>query len=237
MKKIFKTAILVLIFSALSIKASAAVLDAKFLKEKIKKDVEEQIKSTVKGKITVEIGDLPYEKIETNEGKNGKVEIESKINLKFFNPITLVRVSILVNGELYKSFVAQAKINIYDRVWVANDYIKRGEVLTNVVLEEKEISYLSKTFTGKNFDPYKYVSKKNYKPGDIIDSDYIENIPAIVKDSPVSVIFKTPSVSITIQATALDKGSIGDYIKVRSKNYKKDYMGKIISENMVLVNI
>ena len=235
MKKLFKTAILILIFLALAIKANAAVLDAKFLKEKIKKDVEEQLKSN--RKTTVEIGDLPYQQIETNEGKNGKVEIESKINPKFFNPVTMVRVSVFVNGELYKSFVVQAKINIYDTVWVANDYIKRGDTLTNVILEEKEITCLPKTITGKNFNPYKYISKKNYQPGDVIDSDYIENIPAITKDSPISVIFKTQSVSVTIPATALDKGSIGDYIKVRSNNYKKDYMGKIISENVVLVNI
>ena len=235
MKKIFKTVFLILVFSALSFKASAAVLNEKFLKAEIKKDVEEQLQL---GKnTTVEISDLPYQQIEINEGKNGKVEIEAKINNRFFNPITIVRVSVIVNGEVYKSFVAQAKINTYDKVWVASDYIKRGEVLTNVALEEKETTYLPKTFAGKSFNPYKYVSKKNYKPGDVIDSNFIENIPAIVKDSPVSVIFKTETISVTIQAIALDKGSIGDYIKVRSKNYKKDYMGKIISENIVLVNI
>jgi len=237
LKNILKTVILILIFSALSLKASAAVLDSKFLKEKIKKDVEEQVKTNIKGTINVEIAKLPYEKIETNEGKNGKVEIVSKINTRFFNPTTIVRVSILVNGEEYKSFITQAKISVYDKVWVAQDYIKRGEALTQVALEEKEITYFSKTLVRKDFDPYKYISEKNYKPGDVIDSNYIEKNPAIVRYSPVSVIFKTPSVSITIPATALDKGNIGDYIKVRSKNYKKDYMGKIISENMVQVNI
>jgi len=239
LKKTLKTAIIILIFLAFSCKAGAAVLDAKFLKEKIKKDVEEQIKAnaSVKGIIKVEITDLPYDKIETSEGKNGKVEIETKINLRFFNPVTIVRVNILVNGEEYKSFITQAKISVYDKVWVAQDYIKRGEILTKVALEEKEITYLPKTLIRKDFDPYTHQTKKNYKPGDVIDSNYIENIPAIVKDSPVSVIFKTPSVSITIPAIALDRGSIGDYIKVRSKNYRKDYMGKIIGENTVLVNI
>jgi len=241
MKKIFNTVFIILILSALSsYRAGAVVLDSKILKEKIKKDAEEQIKglqAMVDGqssrKIKVEITDLPYEKIETN----GKTEIETKMNLRFFNPVTLVRVNIIVNGEIFKSFIAQAKISIYDNVWTAKDYIKRGEVLTNVALEEKDITYLSKTFTRKNFDPAKYISKKNYNPGDVIDAGYMETVPAIVKDCPVSVIFKTDSVSVVIPAIALDKGSIGDYIKVRSANYKKDYMGKIISENLVLVNI
>jgi len=237
MKKILKTASLILIFSALSCKAGAAVLDSQFLKEKIKKEVEEQVKLNTEGNIKVEIGDLPYEKIETKSGKNEKIEVEAKINLRFFNPVTIVKVNILVNGQVCKSFITQAKINIYDKVWVATDYIKRGENLTNVALEEKEITYLPKTITGKNFNPDKYASAKNYKPGDLIDSNFIESIPAIVRDNLVSVIFKTQSVSITMPAIALDSGSIGDYIKVRSKSFKKDYQGKIIGENIVLVSI
>lgn len=237
MKKVLNTALITIIFLALSLKAGAAVLDSKILKEKIKKEVEEQLKSTIKGTIKVEIADLPYEKIETNEGKNGKVEIKANINQRFFNPVTLVRVSIIVNNELYKSFISQAKVSVYDKIWVATDYIKRGENLTSVALEEKDLTYLPKNFTRKDFNPYKYISEKNYQPGEIINQNFIEVIPAVIKDSPVSVIFKTPSVSITIPAVALDKGNIGDYIKVRSKNYKKDYLGKIISENTILVNI
>ncbi len=237
MKKILNTAFLILIFLTFSLKSGAVVLDGNYLKEQIKKDVEKQIKATLKEKSTVEIVNIPYEKIEINGEKNQKVEIETKINLKYFNPLTLVRVNILVNGESQKSFVAQAKISVYDKVWVAKDYIKRGEALTKVALEEKDITYLPKTIMGERSNPCKYASRKNYKPGDAIDSVFMESIPAIAKYSPVSVIFKTQSVSITIPATALDDGNIGDFIKVRSKNYKKDYMGKIINENMVLVNI
>lgn len=236
MKKILKTALIISIF-ALSCKANAAVLDSKYLKEQIKKDVEEQIKTKVKGNINVEITGLPYKQIEINEEKNVKVGIEAKINLKFFNPTTLVRVNVLVNGEIYKSFIAQAKISVYDKVWVATDYIKRGEAFTNVTLQEKEITYLPEKTAGSNFNPYKYISEKNYKPGDIIEPDFVENIPAIIRNNPVSVIFKTDTISVTIPAIALNDGKIGDYIRVRSKDYKKEYQGRIISENTVLVSI
>jgi len=235
LKKIFNTALLSLIFIAFSSKAGAVVLDNNFLKEKIKKEVETQLLSDKK--TTVEISELPYQKIEIDSGKNDKIEVDAKINTRFFNPITIVRVNILVNGKLQKSFIAQAKINTYDKVWVVKDYIQRGSVFSGVALEEKEITYLPKTYANKDFNPYKYVSRKNYKPEDVIDCTYVEKIPAIVRNSPVSVIFKTDSVSVTIPAVALEQGVIGDFIKVRSQNYKKDYLGKIISENVVLVNI
>jgi len=241
--KTAKTVILIsFLISALSCKADAVILDSKLLKETIKKDVETQIKSNManlklNGNIKVEVINLPYEKIETHEGKNGKVKVETNINLKFFNPVTMVQVKILVNGEVYKSFTAQAKISLYNKVWVAKDYIKRGELLTNTVFEEKETTYLSGTTALRSFDPGKYLSEKNYNPGDVIDFNFIETVPTIIKDSPVSVIFKTNSVSITIPATALGKGNMGDYIKVRSNDYKKSYTGKIIGENLVEVSI
>jgi len=235
LKKIFNTALITLVFLAFSAQARAVVLNKDFLKEKIKKEVEEQLKS--EKRTSVEISELPYEKIEIDAGKNDKVEIDAKINTRFFNPVTVVRVNILVNGSSQKSFIAQAKINTYDKVWVAKDYIQRGSIFSGVVLEEKEISYLPKTYAKKDFNPYKYVARKNYKPEDVIDVTYVEKIPAIVRNSPVSVIFKTDSVSVTIPAIALEQGGLGDFIKVRSQNYRKDYLGKIISENTVLVNI
>lgn len=237
MKKIFDTVCLFIIFAALSCKAGAVVLDSNLLKQKIKTDVEKQIKNRLNGNIKIEIVNLPNEKIEINEAKNGKVEITTEINNKFFNPTTLVKVNIVVNGEIYKTFVVQAKISTYDLVLVAKDYIKRGEILTKTAFEERETTYLPKAITVKSFEAYKYVSEKNYNPEEVIDSNFIRTVPVIVRNNTVSVIFQTNSVSVVISAIALDNGSIGDYIKVRSKDYRKDYQGKIIGENLVLVNI
>lgn len=239
MKRILNTALILTLALSFSCKAFAVVLDSQVLKTKIKSEVEKQIKSNtnLNGNIKVEVLNLPYERIETPNQKNEKVEIQAKINDKFFNPITLVRVNVLVNGETYRSFISQAKVSIYNNVWVANDYIKRGEPVVNIAYEEKEVSTYAKSITDPNFNFSKYVSEKNYNPGDIIDFNYLETIPAIIRNNPVSVIFKTGSVAITIPAIALDNGQIGDYIKIRSKDYKRDYQGKVIGENLVEVNI
>jgi len=235
MKNFFKTVLLVLIICfATSCKANSAVLSEKFIKDKIKSDVEAQVKTKINGKIRVEIQDLPFKKIETS---SKDIDIKTNLNLKYFNPVVIVRVSIITDGNTYKSFTAQAKINVYKNIWVAKDFIKRGETLKNVVLEEKDISQISGNFVGEEFNPFKYVSSKNYNPNDVINPDFIRMTPSIVKDSPVSVIFQTGTVSVTVTAKALSSGNIGEYIKVRNRDYKKDYVGKIIGENTVLVNI
>lgn len=240
MKKLLNTAFLIIFFvSVLSCKAGAVVLDKELLKEKIKENIEKQIKSCfqAKGRIEIKAVKLPYGKIEIDEENIDDLQIETKMNLKYFNPTTIVRINLIVNGKIRKSFVSQAKISVYDKVWTATDYIKRGESLTNVVFGERETTYLNKSIRKENFDIYKYISKKNYRPGEAIDTSFIELAPDIVKDGFVFVLFKSDSISITIPAIALDKGNIGEYIKVRSKEFKKDYKGKIISKSQILVNI
>ena len=240
MKKILNTAILI-IFSVLALlsRAEAVVLDKENLKEQIKQSIEKQIKSNtqVNGRIQVQSITLPYGKIEIEGVKSEDVKLETKMNLKYFNPLTIIRVNLLVNGEIKKSFTSQAKISVYDNVWIAKDFINRGEELTDVAYEEIDVTYISKVITDRNFNPYKYLAKKNYRTGEAINMTFIEPAPDIVKNSMVFIVFQTDTVSVTIPGIALNKGNIGDYIKVRSKDFRKDYQGKIINESQILVNI
>ncbi len=191
MKRILQTALIILIF-VLSGKANAFVMDSTFLKAKIKQGVEAQIKSELNKDIKVEILSIPYQKIETS---SENIEIKTLVNLKYFNAVTIIRVSILVDGAVYKSFTAQGKIDIGNN---KNSMISKNSI------------------TERNFNKIK---------------------PVIIRDNTISVIFKADKVSITIPAVALNNGCIGDYIKVRSTDYKKHYQGKVIGENLVLVDI
>ena len=44
-------------------------------------------------------------------------------------------------------------------------------------------------------------------------------------------------IKLSIEVTALENGVIGDYIKVKSKEYNKIYQGKVINSNQVLIQI
>jgi len=217
-------------------KANAAVLDSQFIINQIKKDVTKQISSMVSGRIEIEVTNIPYKTIEVPEGK---VDIVASSNLQHFSSLTVARVEILVNGEKFKSFGTPIKISVYDKVWVAKDVIDRGKSLSgsNIALEKKEITLMAETAVREDFSPFNCSVKKTFKPGDIIDTRYVEKIPLIIKNSPISIVFKSSDITITMSAEALDNGKIGDYIRVRSKQYKKDYIGKVISANTVMVNI
>lgn len=217
----------------LALSANAAVIDAKYIEEMLKQDLLEQIQQQHEGKVEVEVTGLPYRAVDLPDGK---LEVKADISSSNLSS-SIVKVKIYVDGEKVKSFGARVDIKIYDKVWVAQSWIKRGESLKDLMLEEKEISSGISTIPGEDFDPVKYLARRNIKPGEVINMNYIEEIPTIVKDSPVSLIFKTPQVSVTIPGVALSSGKTGDFIKVKNTRYRKNYVGKIIGKNIVLVHI
>lgn len=237
MKNLLKTAALFIFFVCLTNQTmDAAVLDSDILIKKVKKDVKENVSTFVKGKIIVDVTNIPYKSIEI---PNGKAEINTAVNLKIFTPFTVVKTSIIVDGKIVKSFGVPVKISVFDKVWVAKDTINNGSALTNqnICLEDKEISLITENVTREDFQPVNVKTKKSYKPGDIIDSRYISKTPDVIRNNLVSIIFKNQNFSVVLSGQALENGKIGDFIKVRNKQYKKDYIGKVIGENKILINI
>ena len=217
-----------------ALQANCAVYDSQFISEKVEKNLTTQLEQNFSGEVEVNVKYLPYKAIEIPDGElNVKAELKSdRIGSQ-----TIVKVSLYVNDTKVKSFGAKVAVSVKENVWVATDWIKRGQSLTSLTMKEKKINSLSTGLPGKGFIPRKYRARRNIKPGEVVQLKNIEKTPTVVKNSPVSVIFKTPTVSITIPCVAVTSGGTGDFIKVQSKKFKKNYVGQIIGKNLILVNI
>ena len=228
--------LLFLILFLFSGKAYAYTLNNQFLTSQIKSSIEEQISSIMPGKIIVDVKSIPYRNIDI---PSGKLKIIVSVNLRYFTQNTIARVSVNVNDKEITAFGVPVKLQVWDRVWVATDSINRGETLSvsNIKVENKEISLIAEKAVKENVSLEGNLVRKNFVPGEVIDMRFIESIPTIMKSSQVSLIFKTRLITVNLPGEALDNGKIGDYIKVRNKNYKKDYIGKVIGENTVLINL
>ncbi len=239
MRRVFKLNLIILMLIAGFIfcnKTYAAVLSSQDLVEKIKESVSEQIQQNTKQdlEIDVKINSLPYKTMNVPEGK---LEIKTSLNSKYFNSSTIVKVKILIDNDLFKTFGARVDLKVYDDVWVTTERIKKGEVLTDLVLEKRNIGSLLNKVVDKDFDSTNYLTTRVMKSGAVIKKESIERIPDIMKGSVVSVIFKTPLVSVVLPAEAITNGYKGGFIKVKNKKYNKKYIGKVIGANLILVNI
>jgi len=237
MKNLFKNTAISLFLGLFTAQAvNAAVLDSKIIVNKIKKDVSQQFSGSVKGKLVTNIVNMPYKSIVIPDGK---LEINTIVNSNYFSSFTIVKVNILVNGKTVKSFGVPVKLAVINKVWVAKTSIDNGEELNlkNIILEDKEVGLLAENAAGEDFSPVNMRTKRVYKSGEIIDKRFNYEEPCVVKNSIVSVVFQNDDFVLTVSGEALENGKMGDFIKVRNKQYKKDYTGKIVGINKILVDI
>lgn len=215
---------------------NASTLYSKNIENIIKNDVTNQISTIAKGKITTEIVDMPFNSLSI---PNGNLKIVTDVNLNYFSSFTIARVKLLVNGQIVKRFGVPVKIHIYDSVLVAITDINNGDDLTfnNVVPEYKDIASMTSNVVRSSFNIDNKKTNRAYRAGDIIDKRFIIEKPSVVRNSLVSIYFQDDNFTLTLTGKALDNGKIGDFIRVRNYDYKKDYTAEIIGVNKVLVNL
>lgn len=235
MKKTFSIALITLL--ALStLKANAAIINSNDIRPIIEKQMLQNYKQYTDSEIKIESLVFPFRDIEI---PNGKMQVKVSSNIKKFMPRDLERVAIYVNGNCIKTFNVAVVVKAYKNVLVASTEINRGNWLnTNIVKEERRdvSNIMDTTLELKDLDK-ELLAKKYFIQGELIDRRFVKAKPDILRNSLVTVLFNTNNLTITIEATALSDGSIGDNICIMNKNYNKIYKGTIIGENKVMVKI
>jgi flagella basal body P-ring formation protein FlgA len=80
------------------------------------------------------------------------------------------------------------------------------------------------------------VARKNINPNKpLLSHDFAKPV-AIIKGKTVKMLYIKDSLSIETNGTALESGSVDDYIKVRNNDGNKVINAKVINEGAVLVN-
>lgn len=204
---------------------------------KIKKYVIDHYKGLYKGKIEVSIDRMPSVPFKIPDGK---LEIQLNSNLgDVFVQRTIVRSNFYVNGKFVKSVGIPVSLALYENVFVASEPIHKGDAITpaKVYSENRDVSRIALTAAKTVTDLTNTLVLKDFKAGEILDHRFIKRSPIVMRNSLVSLVIKTSDVAVTIPGEAMENGSMGDMIRVKSKDYKKLYVGKVVEKNTILVNI
>lgn len=235
MKKILRIIlIMILVFS--SLKAKANIINDSELKSIIAKQVEQNYKKYTDAQLNVQVVALPFKDLEL---PNGKVSFVVKPTMDKFLARDLEKVSVYVNGKFINTFNAPVVITVWDDVLVASRFINRENQINSqdVVVKKMEISNIIQYPLRADALGKDMLAKKAFRTGEIIDQRFVKLRPDVLRNANVTVFFKTNDLTISIEATALSDGIVGDNICLMSKSYNKVYRGKVIGENKVLVAI
>ena len=235
MKNLFRL-ILIMILTFSSLKVNAAVLSTSEVKNIIIRHVREIYKNYTDAQLDIEVVALPFKDLSLPDGK---VSFVVKSSMNKFLARDLEKVDVYVNDKFIKTFNAPVVVKAYEDVLVASDFINIGQQINQNVVSVKKVEIsnileypLRASSLGKDM-----LAKKYFREGEVIDKRFVKLRPDILRNSNVTVLFKSSNLTISIDATALSDGIIGDNICLMSKNYNKIYTGKVVGENKVLVEI
>lgn len=230
MKFFLKTLALILIAGFTISPAFSAVLT----KDYIQNTILEQLSRQYDGEIIIK--SMPLVSVTVPDEK---VIIETTCNFDSVSPNKVAKVQIISNGNPIRMFFVPLEVKNYQNVLVAVKNIAKDEPLTsyNTAIERRPITGNLGGFFTDEAEAQNLIAQMPLKAGQPIEKRYLTKKIEVVKDSIVTATFQSGGINLTIETQALESGGVGDYIKVKSKEYNKIYQGKITEYNKVLIQI
>jgi flagella basal body P-ring formation protein FlgA len=149
---------------------------------------------------------------------------------------------ILITLYSEKNQIAKGQIRIRIRyfadVLVTTDKIRRHDILDLhlVVKERRDVTSITEkplisteSFTG-------FWAKRNIGKNQILTSGMIEKIPDVTSGEKVSITFRAPAFEVISSGIAMEKGYIGDVIRVRNNHSRKIVACTIVDTETVQVS-
>jgi len=235
MKKIINLSLItILTLSALTVQARTYSADE--IKVEISKSVVEHDSKYTDASLVATVVALPFMSLALPEGK---VSFKTSSCLDKFMPRSLKKVDVYVNDNFVKTFNAPVDIKAYKDVLVAATNIDREKLITKSIVNVKnmEVSNSLEYVLTENMIEKEIITKKMYREGEILDKRLVKLRPDVQRCTPVTAYMTVNNLMISIEATALAEGMMGEYIGVENKGYKRVYTGKIIGENKVLIEM
>lgn len=173
----------------------------------------------------------------------GRSLTESSLSLRPLtqkDPIGLFTVlaTLTENGETVATGQVRMRIRKYAEVLVANDRIKRGEIIDSarVVVQRMEVTNLIEQPLTSAAELVGFRAKRNLKKGTIMTTGAIEPVPDVESGRETLIIYNDGLCRVTAPGEALQPGIVGDYIRVRNKATKKIITARVIDDRAVAVD-
>lgn len=232
MKRILSLAVILMMFVATSVEAQT--LTRAQIQKSISSEIVKTYRAYTDADLEVSVNNLPFTSVEL---RDGRVSYKVTSNQDMFMARDIKRVQIFVNGQLAKSFAAPVQVKAYKNVLVAREYIDRDSAITalNTKVERREISNILDNVLTQNRLASEMFSKKVYRENEVIDKRFVKRQPDVTRNDEVVALFKSKDITISVSATSLSDGMIGDYVLLKSAKYNKSYRGKVIGRNRVVI--
>ena len=202
---------------------------------------------------TVSIGDLPKDiksRLELEFSNYSRVEYEvvkapNELNKIYFDKnddinvigsTAYIPVYLTDKRGTKKRTTISVRVKLYEKVYISTkDITKRDPInVSDFELVEKEITSVRGKIVMSLGEVIGARAGRHIRKGDILTSESIENMPVIFPGDKVSAASIVGNVLISFNAFSRQEGSIGEIIRIRTKD-NEIYKAEVIDYKNVLI--
>lgn len=171
--------------------------------------------------------------------KGSKLSIDMQFANHYPNAMrNMVNVTLKTESET-RRLAFPVAMTLEKPVWVVRNYtLAKTDLRKSALqLEKRTITDDPSYYLGEEINPSQWMARINLIPGSILDRRQIEEKPVVFQNDQVHVlIHMAGGINITVQATALDNGSIGDRIRIKrwvNQQHASYSMATVTGQNSV----
>lgn len=171
------------------------------------------------------------------EGRTMDFTVTCRTSARDFRKNVQFTVGIKVDSKVYKSVPVTVKIRVFQDVLVTTSRLRRHTRCDSesVSLERREVTYIDGSAVSDPDYAAKYRTRMAVGRNKVLRENMIEQIPAVLKNAEVTVLYNNNGLSITSKGTARENGYIGDVIRVRNETSGKVFRARIQDDYTVVV--
>ena len=161
-----------------------------------------------------------------------ETELPKELRYGGLNP---VYVKVYVNGALYRRSICYYELHVYGQMLVAARDLRPEQLLTaaDVRFEEHEVENRSEFYLEDPALVVGRVPNRVIRSGSPITDGILQNPVVIDNGAPVQLVANYNGVKITTEGVALQKGRVGNIIRVRNVTSSKILRGRVIDATTV----
>ncbi len=147
-------------------------------------------------------------------------------------------VAFSIDDKLIKKVPIRAYIKIYKDVYVAKDTIKRNHLIQENDLQKirKNVDRLPSNYVTDKSILVGKIAKRTITSSEVLQNSTVTTPPIIKRGDHILIVYETPSLRLTAQGIAMQKGRLGDRIPVRNTVSKTLVQATVKNKNFVQVN-
>ncbi len=176
-------------------------------------------------------------RLKTAEVEPGELTIRpivEKEPLGLFNIVATIE----RDGRMVESAQLRLRVTRFADVLVATDRIGMHDQLTpdNCTVRRMDITQLHEKVLHSLDDVAGMRTAKMIRKGTILTTSTVETPPDVEAGQTVTIVYSDGLCRITTNGTALQKGSHGDFVKVKNSSSGKIIVARVVDQNAVEVD-